>query len=523
MVNFNLMKSKGLVLILAFLFFCAQSISNMITIPFHDFDEAHRAEGARNMRLNNYYISPLVGGPYNHPGPHSQLSPETGRPPLVFNLMAVFSGLFGDYEWAYRLPSFIFGILGFICLFLFIRLFEKKYSWLALSISLLSFLTAYDWWHSLQMAHLDTAVSLFTCLALFFLILFIKNKKRLFLAFSGLALGLAILSKGPPAIIFLFPLPYLIFTKKIKIKNLFLLFIIAFLTILPWYIPLSLEHGFDYFFRKYIGGYVVSPSSTKIGGGDPTQDAPIFWYLRWWFDTFRPGIVLFGAFFLWDLIKKKLSWTKLTLLFYIVGGFGLFSYAKSKVWWYVLPVIPAVCAYLYFSIKDYLIENKTGVVNLSLVILLSSLPFFLFKTNTVSLAYGLSVTLLSFLILVFNWKNLKFVWNFGILEFWSFLLPVILVISFLSFYSHFPIITPTHWETKYVGQFFTSLPNTKCLWVEEDMPYEAILYYSQVRRTKYWNEDSQLTDDCVNYLVSDKKVNFGDLIYQNGPVRLYRL
>ena len=521
MVNFNLMKSKGLVLILAFLFFCAQSISNMITIPFHDFDEAHRAEGARNMRLNNYYISPLVGGPYNHPGPHSQLSPETGRPPLVFNLMAVFSGLFGDYEWAYRLPSFIFGILGFICLFLFIRLFEKKYSWLALSISLLSFLTAYDWWHSLQMAHLDTAVSLFTCLALFFLILFIKNKKRLFLAFSGLALGLAILSKGPPAIIFLFPLPYLIFTKKIKIKNLFLLFIIAFLTILPWYIPLSLEHGFDYFFKKYIGGYVVSPSSTKIGGGDPTQDAPIFWYLRWWFDTFRPGIVLFGAFFLWDLIKKKLSWTKLTLLFYIVGGFGLFSYAKSKVWWYVLPVIPAVCAYLYFSIKSYLIENKTGIVNLSLAILLSSLPFFLFKTNAISLAYGLSTTLIVFLLLNCKLMNCKLIKNlkFKIRN----LLPAVLVISLLSFYSHFPIITPTHWETKYVGQFFTSLPNTKCLWVEKDMPYEAILYYSQIKRMKYWNEDSQLTDGCVNYLVSDKKVNFGDLIYQNGPVRLYRL
>jgi len=503
----------------------------MLTIPFHDFDEAHRAEGARNMRLNNYYISPLVGGPYNSGSeietqryfldPDKKIYPEKGRPPFVFSLMAASSQIFGDVEWAYRLPSFIFGILGFICLFLFIRFFEKKHSWLALSISLLSFLTAYDWWHSLQMAHLDTAVSLFTCLALFLLMLFVKNKKKSFLFFSGFALGLAILSKGPPAVIFLFPLPYLF------IKDLFLLFIFAFLTILPWYIPLSLEHGFDYFFKKYIGGYVASPSLTKIGGGDPTQAAPIFWYLRWWFDSFRPGIVLFGAFFLWDLIKKKLSWAKLTLLFYIVGGFGLFSYAKSKVWWYVLPIIPAVCAYLYFSIKDYLIENKTGIVNLSLVILLSSLPFFLFKTNTISLAYGLSVTLLSFLILVFNWKNLKFVWNFGPpaggLEFWNFSLPVILAISLLSFYFHFPTITPTHWETKYVGQFFVSLPGTKCLWVEEDMPYEAILYYSQVGQIKYWDEDSQLTDGCVNYLVSDKKVSFGDLIYQNGPVRLYRL
>ena len=103
------------------------------------------------------------------------------------------------------------------------------------------------------------------------------------------------------------------------------------------------------------------------------------------------------------------------------------------------------------------------------------------------------------------------------------LLPIVLVISFLSLYSHFPQITPTHWETKYVGQYFQSLSDTKCLWIEEDMPYEAILYYSQVGQMKYWDKDSQLTDGCVDYLISDKEVNFGNLIYQNGPVRLYKL
>ena len=135
MINFNLMKSKRnvpifflfSVLIFAFLFFCAKSVSNMIIISFHDFDEAHRVEGARNMRLNHYYVSPLVGGPYNNGSetetqrysldPDKKIYPEKGRPPLVFSLMAISSQIFGDVEWAYRLPSFIFGILIFFLLF----------------------------------------------------------------------------------------------------------------------------------------------------------------------------------------------------------------------------------------------------------------------------------------------------------------------------------------------------------------------------------------------------------------------
>ena len=140
-------RSANLVLIIFFLLFVGISLNSMVNSSFHDFDEAHRAEGARNMRLHNFFIAPVVGGPYNRCAsldletdvklaqspyqslfrvPYSQdnsktLCAVTGRPPLVFNAMALSSGLFGDYEWAYRLPSFVAGLLGIVVVIIFIK------------------------------------------------------------------------------------------------------------------------------------------------------------------------------------------------------------------------------------------------------------------------------------------------------------------------------------------------------------------------------------------------------------------
>jgi len=522
------------VLVLFSFLFLFRAVGNMTTIPFHDYDEAHRAEGARNMAQEGFFLAPLVGSPHYQGSrlslPYSldqtkTLYAELSRPPLVFNLMAISSFLFGDFEWAYRLPSLLFGLSIFPGLALVIYfLAKKKPNLIALGVALLVVITSYDWWLSSQMAHLDTAVSFFTALAVFGLILFAQNKNKLFLILTSLSLALAILSKGQPAVVFLPPLIYLLIAKKIRPKEALALLTATLIFLLPWIISFDRQLGFGAWLRTYFGSYLASPSSTKIGGGDPTQSAPIFWYLRWWFDTLRPGVFLFGAFFLFDLVKKRLSWPKIVLLVYIFAGFGLFSYAKSKVWWYVLPVLPALSPYLYLAIADYLKEKKTNLVNLSLAILLASLPLFLFRTNTVSLAYGFTITALVFFVL--NWKlgNWALIRNLK-LEIRNLLLVLALVASLSLFYLRFPAPTPNHPETKAVGQFFQALPYPKCLLLEEDFPYEAILYYSRVGELDYLDEDSILGPDCQNYLIADKPLeeeNLG-LVFQSGPVRLYEM
>ncbi len=526
-----------LILIFFSFLFLFRTISNITTIPFHDYDEAHRAEGARNMRQEGFFLAPLVGNPYGKNAkigfPYSldetkTLFAQTGRPPLVFNLMAISSGFFGDYEWAYRLPSLFFGLAVFDALALTIYfLAKKKPNFLALAVALLALITSYDWWLSAQMAHLDTAVALFTGLSVFLLIIFAQNKNKLLLPLAGLSLALAILAKGQPAVIFLFPFVYLLLVKKISPKEGLTLLATTLIVLLPWIISFDKLLGPGSWLKTYFGRYVSSPASTKIGGGDPTQAAPIFWYLRWWFDSLRPGIFLFGAFFLLDLVKRELSWQKIALLAYIFGGFGLFSYAKSKVWWYVLPIIPALSFYLYLAVTDYLKERKHGLVNLSLAILIASLPLFLFRSNTISLTYGLSTTALVFLILKLPITDYLLLITRKKKLFSDLALSLLPTLSFLIsltlFYLHFPAPTPNHLETKSVGQFFQTLPHPKCLWVEEDFPYEAILYYSKVGQLDYLDDDSILNPACQNYLATDKDLESLNLLYQSGPVRLYEM
>lgn len=534
-------KLPFLILVIFFGLFLFQTIANITSIPFADYDEAHRAEGARNMRQESFYLFPLVGSPYYQQSsfslPYSldqtkTLYGQTSRPPLVFNLMAVSSRFFGDVEWAYRLPSLIFGIASFGAIIIAAYfLAKKKPNFFALAAVLLAAFTSYDWWLSSQMAHLDTAVSLFTALAVFLLIIFAQEKNKIFLFLSGFFLALAILSKGQPAVIFLFPLIYLFFTRKINFKEALLLGLTAFLVLFPWIAAFDTTLGFGSWFKAYFGGYLSAPSATKIGGGDPTQAAPIFWYLRWWFDTLRPGVFLFGAFFLLDLIQKRLSWQKTALLFYIFGGFGFFSYAKSKVWWYVLPVLPALAVYLYLAIADYLKERKDGLANLSLALIIASLPLFLWQTNTISLAYGLITTLIVFLILKLPLANYlsritsyRFPFTSYVLRITHyFLFPLSFLLGLTFFFFRFPAPQPIHSETKDVGQFFQSLPYPKCLWTEENFPYEAILYYSRVGGLDYFGEDKSLKSDCQNYLVASKPLEGQEIIYQNGPVRLYQL
>ncbi len=528
-----------IIFLLFFTLFAFKAIEIMVAKPLHDYDEAHRAEGARNMRLNNYYTSPLTGTPYSQVNEHSQpyalkenvqITPEVGRPPLVFNLMAQFSGWFGELEWAYRLPSFLLGILGFAALLFFIRQYEEKLSWLALAVAFLAFLTSYDWWHSSMMALLDTGVAAFTALAIFLLLLFVKRQQLCYLIAAGISLGLGILSKGPPAVLFLTPLPYLWLTGRVKIKQLLLLFIVAFITILPWFIPLSLEHGWDYFFAKYIGNYVASPQSTKIVREVAKQNAPFFWYLRWWFDTFRPGIFLFGAFLLLDLIKKRLSWVKISLLFYIAGGLGLFSYAKAKVWWYVLPVIPAICAYLYFAVKDYLEEDDQNILSLSLSIIVASLPLFLWQTNTITLAYGFIVTIIVFIILSCHSESEQSshpeftcppaLFLRGVVSGSTFL-SLAISISLTIFYFRFPTIKPSNPAVKQIGQYYQTLPDQKCLWIEEDFPYESALFYSRAGRVGYLEEETQLSQNCQNYLIGKESHPDMEKIFAADNIKLY--
>lgn len=501
----------------------------MKTVPFYEFDEAHRAEQAKQMKKYKSYLVPLTGSQYDrishlsipfNDNPILNLYYHPERPFFIYLLMIISASILPLEEFAYRLPSFLFGMCTIIAFFLFgMRWFKNNF--FALIIGLTVIIRSRDLWLSSMYAQLDTGLMLFMFLSLIFLIEYCEKKKSIFLCISGFSFALAILSKGQPAIIMMIPLFVLFFLKRLSFVELRNFFLFSAILLMPWVIAVSNKIGFGEFIRAFVS---FAFTSTSL---DIHHAAPPFWYGRWFLETFRLGIVLFIAFFMRDVLSRNLNWKKITIASYCIGGFLVFSLQANKIWWYVLPIIPAIALYICFSTYDYLRFHKDRLINIAIVIGIGSLFIFLQRRNIEALTYGAIISFFSFLIL-----RVKFSFNSSILRYGFFIFSI--AISLYLFNQRFPSIKPYYDGVKEVGQHFSKLPGKKCLW-GYDMPFESALFYSNAGEISPLNDATSrsfLFYDCDhNYLITPLKTSdlelkdFFDkkIVFQKGKIKLIQL
>lgn len=517
-------KSPSVIIPLIFLLFItifvAKSFITMTSVPFYDFDEAHRAENAKRMKEYRSFFVPLTGSSQDRVEhlkiPFKENSDfylyyHLERPPLIYDLMVLSTLVFGSSEWAYRLPSFLLGLTILIVFYIFAKT-QRPSNYLAISVGFLSLITSVDLWLSSQYAQMDTGITLFLTLSLLTLIIFCQVRKILLLYLAGMFFSLALMSKLQPVIIFIFPVLFLLLTKRLLLKDL-IKFIIGFLLIFgPWLLYLVIRFGFKDIILIMPDFAITSASIIDIH-----QKAPFFWYIRWWWETLRPGWTIFLALFFYDAFSGILTWQKKTLLAYIFGGLLVFSIPTNKIWWYVLPLIPAVSLYIFLSVRDYL-EKQARIANIAFALIVASLPIFLKSSNTTALIYGISVTLVVFLILTDKLNlEMKIVFSKKTI----FYISIILTLVF--FLSQFPEIIPYHRNAKKVAQYYKSLPYPKCLWLG-DMPAEAVLFYSNAGEVPLLNKTTQIYANCKNnYLITPDDYKEAELIKRLGNIRLYKL
>ena len=562
-----MLKSKVSLLIITFflLIFVIKSINIMEVNPFYDFDEAHRAENARRMKDHQSYLVPLTGStqdridhlkiPFKE-NPNVNLYYHLERPGLIYWFMMASTSIFGDKEFAYRLPSFLLGF-GTILLFIFFakvglkkQKSNERHSELvsesqnigilkrvqddnvtALTIGLLALITSADLWLSSQYAQLDTGLTFFLFLSLLSLITFAETKKNGYLKVSGISFALAVLSKGAPAVIFGIFLLFLLIYKKISRKDILKFIIYSFIILIPWITLISIQFGFKNVIEVFSKFALTSSSVPFIH-----IQAPIYWYIRWWFEALRPGWVLFLSLVAFDVIRRNLDWKKVTLLAYIFGSLIFFSVPVNKIWWYVLPIMPAMAYYIFLSASNLLRKYPEKIVNLSLIIVLASLPIFLNTSSKIGLLYGIILTGLSFLILVIPISTLIP----AIRQLAEGIHKIIFLLAtfyaLFAFYSHFPEIKPYAKNVKEVSLEFKDLKieGKKCLWVDH-LPLEAVLYYSNAGQVNELNQqslDSILYKSCINNFlitpldINDKDFSFipkKELVYKKGRMNLLRL
>ena len=157
-------------------------------VHLFDWDEINFAECAREMIVSNDYLRMQI-----------DYQPFWEKPPLFIWMQAVSMHLFGINEYAARFPNAVTGIVTLVCLFYAGRriINEKMATWWVL-------LYAATWLPHFYFKSgiIDPAFNLFIFLA-FFQVYLVRHGERqaLHAILAGLFLGLAVLTKGPVAIL----------------------------------------------------------------------------------------------------------------------------------------------------------------------------------------------------------------------------------------------------------------------------------------------------------------------------------
>jgi 4-amino-4-deoxy-L-arabinose transferase-like glycosyltransferase len=307
---------------------CIAILAGLLFIPFlgnvhlFDWDEINFAECAREMIVSKDYLRAQI-----------DFMPFWEKPPFFIWMQVLAMKAFGVGEFAARLPNALAGVATLMVIFYAGRRVanEKLAAWWVL-------LYAATWLPHFYFKSgiIDPIFNLFIFLSFFQVhLLRSSDGKPLHAIFAGLFLGMAVLTKGPVAILvaLLALSVYLIVNRGLsgyRIKHLLLVAFCAFIPILLWMGSAIAVHGMAYgkwFINEFIT-YQIRLFSTE----DADHGGPFVYHFI---------VLLFGCFpasvFLFQYTRKPVSQEQQTqdftrwmwILFWVV--LILFSIVKTKI------------------------------------------------------------------------------------------------------------------------------------------------------------------------------------------------
>lgn len=301
------------------------------TRPLFTPDEGRYAEIAREMASSNDYLTPYLNGI------------KYFEKPVLFYWLEVFAiKVFGLNLWSLRGVNALLGLFGtWLTYFTARTLYDRRTGLLAaiiLGTSALYFVMAH-------MISLDLPVTVFLMASLYTFLLATKSlQKRLpYMWVSACFAALAVLSKGLIGLLF----PIMIIglwisllndwrlLRQIYLPSSLLIFLII---VLPWHLLVGIRNP-EFFHFYFIEQHLLRYTDKAIGHYQP------FWF-------FIPCIIL--GFFPWIVFLpqsmvhffknylQKVSTYKIDLFFclWVVSIFIFFSFSKSKLIPYILPIFP---------------------------------------------------------------------------------------------------------------------------------------------------------------------------------------
>ena len=310
-----------------------------------DLDEGFYASVAWEMRQRGDLLTPTF-----------QSEPWFEKPPLLYWLMVASMRLFGENEFALRLPSVLMYALTLVALGVWGNLrFGHGMGTLAgalFGVAPLSLLLA-------RMAITDMALCFFLLLAVIAL-WEARERPLLWSVMGGVALGLAVLTKGPFGL-GLVGLLYVWHARMLRFRWALGALGVALLVAMPWYVGVYWQHGTEFFMEfvvrqnllRFAGGDTAHSVGTLMGAGGIVNLVGgvaaylLFYVVVLWLGGFPMGAFAQG---LWrrdpnPLVGYLQRWCWLV--------FGLFTLSFTKLPTYIFPMFPV----LALLVARYMVER----------------------------------------------------------------------------------------------------------------------------------------------------------------------
>jgi len=318
-----------------------------------DPDEGRNAEIAREILVTGDWVTPYY-----------DFLPRLEKPAFYYALTALSYKLFGISETAARFPSAASAFAALLLVYFFTR--RLLGAWPALWSGLV-LLTCVEFSVFSRIVILDMTLAFFITLALsaFYLASAAERggKKRAYYFLMYAALGCATLVKGPIGVV----IPGMIVAAYLAVRR-------------KWSAPLEMELGWGLliFFAIvapwYAWAEIRRPGYLAYFLGQEhfaRYLTPYYQRTKPWYYFF---VVLAGGFFPWTfflpslarrLWKKSLDDFSLYLLLWAVVPFVFFSFSRSKMAEYLLPVYPALAILAGKTIADALERWEVWLLSLA--------------------------------------------------------------------------------------------------------------------------------------------------------------
>ena len=290
-------------------------------------DEGRYAEIPREMVETGDYVVP-----------HLDYVRYFEKPPLLYWACAASYKVFGINEWSCRLPNALAGLATALV----VGLFAGR--WFSRRIGLISgfiLATSFGFFAMARIVTIDMLFSFLLFLSLSCFYDFYRERRRLSLFLSWAALGLAVLAKGPVALLllgvtvllFLWSEKNLSFFKEIACPGALLLFAAI---AAPWFVFIALRE------KEFFGFFFIDQNLLRFLTTKHGRSGPLYYFFP----------VLFGGLFPWSvfipraaiLLRRK---REVRLLFiWSLVVFAFFSLSGSKLPPYILPIFPALAVVL---------------------------------------------------------------------------------------------------------------------------------------------------------------------------------